>query len=148
MPMYTVTRASAALSTSSDLLTIVASATKPLRIYMVDFKGMGTSSAVNEVVMSRSTGGATGGNAVTPQPNSAGSGAASFQAFTTFSTTQPTLATHPLWRFGVNANGAVDKFVALPGAEISVPVGGQVSFRSTTGTSNVTLNVMVEEIDG
>lgn len=147
MPLYTVTRTSAGLSTSQDLLTLVASATKPLRVYIADIKGMGTSSAANEVLMSRSTGGTTGGNAITPQPNNAGSGAASFSAYTSWAA-QPTLAVQPLWRFGVNANGGIDKFVAVPGAEISVPVGGQISFRSATGTSNVTINVLVEEIDG
>lgn len=147
MPIYSVTRTSAALSTTADLLTLVASATKPLRVYIADIKGMGVSSAANEVLMSRSTGGTTGGGALTPQPAATSSGAASFQAFTTWSA-QPTLNAQPLWRFSVNANGGIDKFVAVPGAEISVPVGGQISFRSATGTSNVTINVLVEEIDG
>lgn len=146
MPLYTVTRTSSALSTANDTITIVASATKPLRVYIVDVKGMGTSSAANEVVLARSTGGTTGGGGITPTPTNTGSAAASFSVFTTWSA-QPTLGS-VLWRFGANANGGIDKFVAIPGAEISVPVSGQLSLRSISGTSNVVVDALVEEVDG
>ncbi len=146
MPLYTVTRTSSALSTANDSMTIIASASKPLRVYIVDIKGMGTTSAANEVLLSRSTGGTTGGGAITPSPTNTGSAAASFTVNTTWSA-QPTLGV-TLWRFGVNANGAVDNFVAIPGAEISVPVSGQLSIRSASGTSSVTINVLIEEVDG
>lgn len=146
MPLYTVTRTSSALSTSNDSMTLTASASKPLRVYIVDIKGMGSASSANEVLLSRSTGGTTGGGAITPNPVNTGSAAASFTVNTTWSA-QPTLGV-TLWRFGVNANGAVDKFVAIPGAEISVPASGQLSIRSASGTSNVTINVLVEEVDG
>lgn len=146
MPLYMVTRTSSALSTSNDSLTIVASSTKPLRIYMVDVKGMGTSSAANEVAVARSSSGTTGGGGITPTPINSGSGSASFSAYTTWSA-QPTLGA-ALWRAGVNANGGIDKFIAIPGAEIQVPVSGQVSIRSISGTSNVVLNLLIEEVDG
>lgn len=146
MPLYTVTRTSTALSTSNDLLTIIASSTKPLRVYIADMKGMGVATAANEVLMSRSSGGTTPGGAITPSPVNSGSSASSFTTATTWAA-QPTLGV-TLWRFGVNANGGVDKFVAVPGAEISVPVSGQVSFRSASGTSNAVINVLVEEVDG
>lgn len=146
MPMYTVSRTSTALSTSNDLVTVTASSSKPLRIYVVDLKGMGTASSANEVLVSRSTGGTTGGGAITPQPQNSGSAAASFTVNTTWSV-QPTLGV-TLWRLGPNANGGIDKFVAFPGAEFSVPVSGQVSIRSASGTSNVVLNMLIEEIDG
>ena len=146
MPLYTVTRTSTALSTTNDLVTVIASSTKPLRVYIVDLKGMGTASAANEVLLSRSSGGTTGGGAITPNPVNAGSGAASFTVNTTWSA-QPTIGVN-LWRFGVNANGGIDKFVAIPGAEISVPVSGQLTIRSASGTSNVALSMLIEEIDG
>ena len=146
MPAYTVTRTRSALSTSNDLLTIVASSTKPLRIYVAGIEGAESASAVNEVVMARSTGGTTGGGAITPGPNNPGSSAASFSAFTTWSA-QPTLG-QVLWRFAPNANGGNSKFTQIPGCEFSVPVSGQVSFRSVNGTSNVVINLQVEEIDG
>lgn len=146
MPLYMVTRTSSALSTSNDSLTLVASSTKPLRVYMVDIKGMGTASAANEVAVARSTSGTTGGGGITPSPLNSNSGAASFSAYTTWSA-QPTIGA-VLWRAGVNANGGIDKFIAIPGAEIQVPVSGQLSIRSISGTSNAALAVLVEEVDG
>jgi hypothetical protein len=146
MPLFTVTRTRTALSTSNDLMTLVASSTKPLRVYIADIKGMDAASAANEVLMSRSSSGTTAGGAITPVKVNSNSSAASFTVATTWSV-QPTLG-DTLWRFGVNANGGIDKFVAIPGAEISVPVSGQISFRSASGTSNVTINVLVEEVDG
>lgn len=146
MPIYTVTRTSAALSTTNDLVTIVAGATKPLRIVVVDIKGLGTSSAANEVLMARSSGGVTPGGGITPRATNTGAASAAFSAYTTWGT-QPSLG-NDLWRFGVNANGGQDKFVAVPGGEFSVPVTGQVSIRSVSGTSNVSLDLMIEEIDG
>lgn len=147
MPLFTVTRTSTALSTSNDLLTIVASSTKPLRVYAVDIKGMGTTSAANEVLMSRSTGGTTPGGAITPEKLNPGSASASFAAYTTW-VAQPTPSAQPLWRFGVNSNGGIDKDVSPPGWEWPVPVGGQISFRSASGTGLVVIGLKVEEIDG
>lgn len=147
MPLYTVTRAQAALSTTADHLTIVASATKPLRIVVVDIKGLGTSSAANEVVLQRSTTGTTPGGAIVPQPVHPGAPAASFAVYTTWAA-QPSLSGAPLWRFGANANGGQDKYVAIPGAEFPVRVGEQVSIRSVAGTSAVVVSLLIEEIDG
>ena len=146
MPLYTVSRASTALSTINDLVTIVASSTKPLRVYLVELKGMGTTSAANAILMDRSTGGTTGGDAITPGKVNSGSGSASFAVYTTWSA-QPTLVGTP-YRFGVNANGGIDKFQAFPGGEIQIPVSGQLSIRSESGTSNVLANLIIEEVDG
>jgi hypothetical protein len=147
MPLFTVSRGSTALSTSNDYLTVVASSTKPLRIYVVDLKGNAGSSAANEVVMYRSSSGTTPGGAITPVKVNTGSAIASFLVYTTWSGSQPTLG-DALWRFEVNANGGIDKFVAIPGAEIPVPVSGQVSIRSVSGTSLMIANLLIEEVDG
>ena len=146
MPLFTVSRTSTALSTTNDYVTIVASSTKPLRVYIVDCKGDGTASAANEVGMYRSTVGVGGGGAITPTKVNTASAAASFAVYTTWSSSQPTLGAE-LWRFSVNANGGIDKFVAIPGAEIPVPVSGQISIRSADGTSNMIANLLIEEVD-
>jgi hypothetical protein len=146
MPLFTVNRTSAALSTTADYLTIIASSTKPLRIYLVDLKGDSTASAANEVLMCRSTGGAGFGGAITPVKVNTNSAAASFSAYT--SASGAASLGDVLWRFSVNANGGIDKFVAIPGAEFQVPVSGQISIRSTDGTSNMIANLLVEEVDG
>lgn len=142
--LYTVTRTSAALSTSNDHVTITAASGKPLYIHSVSLEGDGTSSAANEVVMARSTGGTTAGGAITPTPNDPGSSAASFTVATTWSA-QPTLGA-VMWRFGVNANGGASKRETPPGMAFFVPGGAQVSFRSVDGTSSVIFNAQVEEI--
>ncbi|WP_157266608.1 hypothetical protein [Azohydromonas aeria] len=147
MPIFSITRTATALSTSADLLTLVAANNKPLRVLMVDLKGMGTTSSANEVLMSRSTGGTGAGGALAAEKVNSNSAAASFSAFTTWGA-QPTLAARPIWAFGPNTNGGIDKFVAVPGAEISVPASGQLSFRAAAGTGPVTIAVLVEEIDG
>lgn len=146
MAIYQVTRTSSALSTTNDSLTIVAASGKPLRVLITDIKGLGTSSAANEVALARSSGGATPGGAITPFGASSDAASAGFAAYTTW-TTQPTLG-NILWRFSVNANGGQDKFVALPGGEITVPSGGQLSIRSITGTSTVAISMQIEEIVG
>lgn len=145
MPLYTITRTKTALSTSNDLLTIVASSTKPLRVYVIALTGAGTASADNEVAYAVSSSGTTPGGGITPSPIGH-SGTASFNAYTTWSA-QPTLGVVQ-WRFQVNANGGQDKFQALPGFEFTIPVGGQRSIRSISGTSSVTLDVYVEEVEG
>jgi hypothetical protein len=149
VPLYTISRPSFALNTNNDTLTVVASNTKPLRLMIVDLKGLGNSAAANEVRLSRSSGGTSPVNTSTPavigKLNSA-SPAPSFSVYTGW-TGQPTL-TETLWPFSVNANGGQDKFIALPGAEISVRVGEQVSIRSASGTSNVSVALLVEEMDG
>lgn len=146
MAIYSVTRTSTALSTTNDLVTITAASGKPLRVILCQLSGMGTTSAANEVGLYRSTGGTTSGGAITPIATSSDSGAAGFTVATTW-TTQPTLG-NLLWRFSVNANGGADRFIAIPGAEITVPSAGQLSIRSISGTSNVVLDIQIEEIVG
>ena len=148
MPLFTVNRTSTALSTTNDYLTIIAANNRPLRIYIIDMKGDGTASAANEVGVYRSTIGVGGSNtnAIISKMNS-GSAASQFVVYTAWSSSQPTLG-DLLWRFSVNANGGIDKFVAIPGAEIPVPVSGQISIRSIDGTSNMICNILIEEVDG
>jgi hypothetical protein len=147
MPLFFVNKPSTALSTTADAIVITASATKPLRIYFAKVGGGGTASVANEVVMQRSTGAPSGGSAITPVKANPNSAAASFTAKYDSTGTSLT-ANEVLHRFTVNANGGIDPFQAFPGGEISVPVSGQVSIRSVSGTSNAIVNVTVEEIDG
>ena len=88
MALYAVTRTSSALNTTNDTVTIVAGA-KALRILYVEASGMGTASAANEILIMKSTGGTTGGGAITPSPL-AGSGSSTFAVYTTWSATADT----------------------------------------------------------
>jgi len=146
MPLFMVNRGNTALSVTNDLLTIVASSTKPLRIIMAKVSGHGSAPAANEILLQRSAGGTTPGGAITPEKCDVNANAASFAVYTTWAA-QPTLSGGPLHRFEANANGGIDPFVAVPGGEIKVPVGGQVSIRSASGTSNVIANLQISEED-
>lgn len=141
---YSANRTSSALSTTADTMTIIAPSTRALKIWEVRFYGQGTATAANEIAVARSTGGATGGGAITPTPLSTLASAAGTTVNTTW-TTQPTLGV-VIRRVGVNANGAYAPLVFMPGNEIDVPPSGQISIRSISGTSNVTVEVVFEEV--
>jgi len=146
MPLFSVNRGKTALSITNDLLTIVASGSKPLRIWMCKLAGAGAAPADNEVLLQRSTGGTTPGGPIAPEKVDPNSNGASFSVYTTWSA-QPTLSGGPLHRFEANANGGIDPFVALPGGEFKVPVSTQVSIRAANGSSPAIVNMLVEECD-
>jgi len=141
---YSANRTSSALSTTNDTMTIIAPSTRSLKIWEVRIYGQGTTSAANEVAIARSTGGVTGGGAITPTPLATLSAASGVTVNTTW-TTQPTLGV-VIRRVGVNSNGAYAPLVFMPGNEIDIPPSGQISIRSITGTGNVTVEVVFEEV--
>ena len=141
--LYTLSRSNTALSTTADWITILSAAARSLRVREIGFGGMATASAANEIAIARSTGGTTGGGAVTAVPMNPNAAAAAFTNFTTWSA-QPTLG-NVILRLPINANGGVFRWVAPPGMEIQLPGGAQISLRSIVGTSNVTGYVIVEE---
>lgn len=143
--IYTVSRTVTALSTSSDTMTIVAAVAKPLRIHIIDISGQGAAAADNTVLITRSTGGTTPASAIVPQPTDPTMPASGFAVYTAWSS-QPTLSSVPLWRASINALNGKDRFVASPGTELFIPAAGQVSIRSFSGTSNVVINLLIEEI--
>lgn len=104
--------------------------------------GMGTASAANEVILSRCTGGtvATAMNGInTNAPTS----------FILHGLAQGTTVTTTLYRFGLNANGALFRWVAAPGLGIEFQGGTtpiQVGLRSASGTSLATTTVIAEQI--
>lgn len=147
MPLYTVGRSNFTLSTSADSLTIVSSG-YGLRIMLVDFKGLATSSSANEILMYRGTsvGSTAVSGAITPSRLSTASAAASFNVYSAFGSSTSSTAGDVVWRFGVNGNGGQDKFVALPGAEISMPSSGYMQFKASIGAGAITGNLLIEEL--
>lgn len=145
MSTYTVTRASTVLSTTNDLLTIISASSRRVRIIEISIGGMGTTSAANSVMVQRSTGGTTGGGAITPEKTIGDAPAASTVVNTTWAA-QPSLSGTPLLRLPVNSNGGVYRWVARPGQEIELRNGEQLSIRSETGTGNVVTHVVFEEL--
>lgn len=143
MALYSVSRSNVALSTSNDLMTFLSPTNRRLRIVEISIAGMGTASAANELMVCRSTGGTTGGGALTAEPLEPDSAAAGSTVDTTWAA-QPT-AGNVILRLGVNANGGVFRWVARPGEEIIARNAGQISLRSAVGTSNVSVHVIFEE---
>lgn len=142
-PTYKVNRASTALSTTADFFTIIAPSTASLIIRDITVTGGATASAYNEILVQRSTGGATGGGAITPAPTHPSFAAAGFTVNTTWGT-QPTLTANAVIdRIGVNANGGG---VRKSGLAYVIPPSGQVSVRSASGTSAVTIDMTIEQI--
>ena len=147
MPLFTVSRGQHAINTANDSLTIVSVSNKPLRIYTCKVGGANNVPNFNEIWLQRSTGGTTPGGAVTPEKVDVNSSAACFSVYTTWAN-QPALSGGPLHRFTVNSNGGIDPMIKMPGFEIQVPAGGQVSIRAgvVNGSSNGVLNLDIEEI--
>lgn len=144
MAVYQVNRATVALSTANDSLTLVGVSGRTLRIKRITLGGQGTSSAANVMMVMRSTGGTTGGGAITPAPTTSGAAAAAFAAYTTWSA-QPTPGA-VLDRLPVNTNGGLVVIYYPPGQELELRGTEQLSFRSETGTGFVSLSVVVEEL--
>jgi hypothetical protein len=145
MAKYILSRSNVALSTSDDTLTIISASSRRFRLVEVLIGGMGTASAANELRVNRSTGGTTGGGALTPVKESADAPTQAFTNFTTWSA-QPSLSGDPLIRLPVNANGGVVRWLARADEQFECRNGEQLSFRSATGTSNVSLTVVIDEL--
>jgi hypothetical protein len=144
MALFALTRSNFALNTANDSLTLIAAANRRLIIHEVSLVGLGTASAANEIVLSRSTGGTTPGGAITAEELEADGGAAAFTNATTWSA-QPALSGTGILRLGVNANGGVYRWVSKSRTEIILRNSEQVSIRSAVGTSNMGMHVIVEE---
>jgi hypothetical protein len=145
MPFFTVVRPAALLSVGNDVLTVTAAASKPLNVWSVDVNGLGTSSAVGELKMTRSTGGTGSPTSIVPAKVDATSAAASFNARYGWSSQPSLTADSDLWLFAVNGNGGKDRFPGYP-QPIPVPAGGQVSLRVLQGSHNVDQVWLIEEI--
>jgi hypothetical protein len=144
MSIHSVTRSNVALNTANDVMTIIAAANRKIRILEVTVGGMGTASAANEVAVQRSTGGTTGGGAITPESFDPDSLADSVTVVNTTWAAQPTLSGSPELRLPVNANGGVFRWVARPGQELNVRNSGQLSIRPAVGSSNISIHVVYE----
>lgn len=142
MARYIYSRSNVALNTAQDLMTLIANANARCNLVEVIAGGMGTSGQANEIVISRSTGGSTGGGALTPQEGVADDPTAPLTVNTTWST-QPTLDSTTPYRIPFNNNGGVVRAV-FPKGQFEFRNSEQMSIRPAVGTGNITLTVVVE----
>lgn len=144
MATYAWRRSSFALDTTADAMTFITAASRRLEIVEVCISGLGIASAANELRVTRSTGGTTGGGAITAAKMREDAPAAATVVDTTW-VTQPTLTGTGHLALGCNANGGIFRWVARPGEEIEARNAEQISMRSATGTSTVSLHVVGDE---
>lgn len=146
---YKLPLASFTLSTTLSSLTIIAGATRALKITEIYLAGTGVASAFNDVGLYRvGTAGAVGSAALTPAPDNPAAPAVSFTNFTAY-TTQPVIGTKIL-DMPVNSNGGVFYYRPMKGDEIEIPAGNvaasTVTIRAVAGTGTVAGWVTLEEI--
>ena len=144
MRQYTVSRNNVTPVITNDLMTIIAPANKMIRIKRIRVSGEATASTVMRTLIQRSTGGTTGGGALTPRPLSTTDPAASSTVNTTWAT-QPALSNDPIYNEGWNAfGGGFD--LTLDGRELYLVNGEQLSIRNTVGTGVLNIDVELEEM--
>ncbi len=142
--VYTITRNNVTPNTANDLMTIIAPANKMIRIKRIRASGEATASTVMRTVIERSTGGTTGGGALTPEKANTSDPAASLTCYSTW-TAQPTLSGAPHYNESWNAfGGGFD--LTLDGREMYLVNSEQLSIRNTVGTGVMSLEVEVEEL--
>jgi hypothetical protein len=144
------------MAAATSIWTATTHATRALTFREIQISGLGTASAANEMLFSRvGTLGVTAANAITPGPlNTNDVSAAGFtvasRAASAAWTTEPVISTaRTLMRFGVNANGALFRWVAAPGLAIDSPAGaaaaGQTTMLTKQGSSQVIWHAIIEE---
>ena len=136
--LYSATQTSTALSTSADAISLKAAAARSFILREFTMSGMGTSSSANEVQLARNTGG-------TIATALAGLNASAPTSGTSFGVGQGTTVTTTLYRFALNANGVLFRWVGPPGACFEVQGATQLGWRSVSGTSNAVSSCTIEE---
>ena len=140
--IYSFTQASAALNAnSSDFMTMAAGATRSHVVREYTMAGLGTASAANEVGFYRNTLGTVATASFVPH-NAGASAAAARTAAAPGQTTTLGVKYHS---FGLNANGALFRWVAGPGMGIETSGALQNCIRGVAGTSSATGMVIIEE---
>lgn len=142
-PVYAITKAGTALSTTADALTFQAASAGQGRILEIIIGGEATSSAVNRVAVNRAGTSITGNSAQTPEKFNSRSPAA---AGTYGSTGTQALVGNPMQTLGFNAFGGFIRWVAVPGEEMYFVNSEVISVRSLSGTSTCSSTGIFEEL--
>lgn len=139
---YPITRT--ALNTSNDLITIVVPSTAAARVLGFELAFDEITAALNEIRIARSTSGTTPGGGITAGKKNAKFANATLNVYTTWSA-QPTLG-EILRRYSLKAPGERAGGLFTRDGIIDIPPSGQISVRSSSGTSNVSGYLLIEEI--
>lgn len=131
----------------NDIMTIISAASRRIRLVEVVVTGRGSSSAAQQIEFGRSTGGTTGGGALTPNKYDHQDQPAAVSTVDTTWSVQPTLDTHTEIA-GWNALGGAYRWTPPvkggPGsAGIEVRNGDNISVRATSGVTFQAMSVSV-----
>lgn len=143
---YIVSRDNVTPTGGNDLITIVSASNRRIRIREVSVAGRGSTSAAQQVQVFASTGGTTGGGALTPNKfDHVDQPAAASTVNTTWSA-QPTADTHGEI-IGFNALGGANRWIPPGGAGVEVRNGANISIRATSGPTwqAMSISVVYEE---
>jgi len=146
---YVIKQQNITPTAGNDIVTIIAASNRRGRLVEISIIGRGTSSAAQQIEVGRSTGGTTGGGALTPgkfdhtdQPSAA------FTYNTTW-TGQPTLDAHSEV-IGWNALGGANRWIPPKGSGFEFRGAGtveQISIRASAGITfqAMSLSAIIEE---
>lgn len=136
---YGASQTSTAVSATNDSVSLKAvNRSFLLREFVVS--GLGTASAANELALARNTGG-TVTTDMLPKNTQAPA-----TSITKFGVGQATTLTTVLIRFGVNANGALFRWVAAPGLAPEAGVAEQMGIKGISGSSLMATDMTIEQM--
>lgn len=149
MALFSLSKSAVSLNLSNDIFTVIAAANRKFKVVDVVFLGNGATSAAAayvEIGLFLSTGGTTGGAALTPKKWESDAPTPGFTNFTTWSV-QPTLSGDPYYRFGGNAYGGIFSKPIMPARDLIFRNSEQLSVRPILGAAAVaSVTVVVDEV--
>lgn len=146
---YIVKQQAVTPTAGNDIITVIAASNRRGRVIEISVAGRGTSSAMQQIEVGRSTSGTTGGGSLTPGKfDHTDEPAAAFTYDTTWSV-QPTLDTHSEV-IGWNALGGANRWIPPKGSGFEIrgaATAEQLSIRASSGVTfqPMSLSMVFEE---
>lgn len=144
-PVYSISRAGAAMSTTADHLHLKAASAGQARILEIIWGGEATASAVNRAAIHQSNATLAGASAITPEKFSSRSAAAA-GTYGSGNTSAILSAGQYLMVWAINAFAGMIDWKAAPGEEIYFVNSEVISLRSLSGTSTFSSTIVFEEL--
>lgn len=142
MGKYVVRLSNTTATAGNDIITIVSPANRRVRISEISVGGRGTTTAPQEIIVSRSGSGTTGGGALTPSKfDHAEQPAAASTVFTSWSA-QPTRDGHGeviIW----NALGGANRWIPVAAKGIEARNGEYISVQMAGSTTPQAMSISV-----
>ncbi len=143
---YIVKQQAVTPTAGNDILTVITAASRRARIVEVAVAGRGTSSAMQQIEVGRSTSGTTSGGNQTPGKFDHTDQPAAVHTYATTWSVQPTLDAHSEV-IGWNALGGANRWIPPKGSGFEARNAEQLSIRASSGVTfqPMSISVVVEE---